>query len=77
MRCMKLDPPDNCPNCGEENIKLHKTYETKHNRIRDLYKCKNCNHLFSAAIGTPMEGLKTLISKITSVIRVRSKGLGQ
>ena len=74
---MKLDHTDSCPHCGEQNIKLHKTYETKHNGIRDLYECKDCNHLFSETTGTPMEGLKTPISKIASVIRVRSEGLGQ
>jgi len=73
---MKLNHADTCPNCGGQTIKIHRIYETIHNGYRELYECQDCHNIFSETYGTPMQGLKTPISKIASVIRVRSEGLG-
>lgn len=73
---MKLNYADTCPSCGKENTKIHRTYETLNNGWRQLYKCNDCQSIFSETTGTPMQDLKTPISKIASVIRVRSEGLG-
>jgi len=74
---MKLSHTDTCPDCGGQNLKIHRIYETMHNGHRELHECKDCQNLFSETCGTPMQGLKNPISKIASVIRVRSEGLGQ
>lgn len=73
---MKLDQTDRCPKCASQNLKNHRTYETVHNGYRQLHECKNCKTVFSETYGTPMNNLKTPMSKIASVIRVRSEGLG-
>ena len=74
---MKLHQTNSCPDCGSQDLKIHRTYETLNNGPRKLYECKDCGNLFSETWGTPMKDLKTPISKIASVIRVRSEGLGQ
>lgn len=74
---MKLNHTNSCPNCSSDNLKIHSTYETLSNGTRKLHECGDCQTQFSETYGTPMQGLKTPISKIASVIRVRSEGLGQ
>jgi transposase-like protein len=73
---MKLHHTDSCPECGSENLESHKIYETIHNGSRTLHKCSDCGGLFSETWGTPMQDLKSPLSKVASVIRVRSEGLG-
>lgn len=74
---MILDLTDNCPTCGSQHLKNHRTYETVHNGCRQLHECEDCQTVFSETYGTPMKNIKTEISKIASVIRVRSEGIGQ
>jgi len=73
---MKLNQTDTCPHCNSTNCKKYKSYETTHNGTRQLYECKDCHTLYSETWGTPMAHLKTPISKVASVFRVRSEGLG-
>jgi len=73
---MKLNHTDTCPDCESRNLKTHRTYETVHNGTRELHECKDCGTLFSETSGTPMEHLKSPLSQVASVIRVRSEGLG-
>ena len=74
---MKLTQTTFCPDCGSDtDQKRNKTYETINNGCRQLYRCGICGYLYSETRGSPMEPLKTPISKVASVIRVRSEGLG-
>ena len=73
---MKLNQTDTCPNCGSDHLANHKTYQTVHNGVRELHECEACGNIFSETWGTPMKNLKSPISKVASVIRVRSEGLG-
>lgn len=57
-------------------LSTYKTYQTVHNGNRKLYQCQSCETVFSETCGTPMENLKSPISKVASVIRIRSEGLG-
>ena len=41
-----------------------------------MFQCKKCTGTFSETHGTPMENLKTPLSKVASVLRVRSEGMG-
>jgi len=74
---MKLHQTNSCPSCGSQDLKNHRRYETVHNGPRELHECKACGTIFSETWGTPMKDLKSPISKVASVIRVRSEGLGQ
>lgn len=73
---MNLDQTATCPDCVSLNLKHHRTYETVHNGPRALHECKDCGNVFSETYGTPMKDLKSPLSKVGSVIRVRSEGLG-
>jgi len=73
---MKLIQTDTCSNCGSDNLIPHRIYNTVHNGCRQLYECGCCGNTFSETWGTPMHNLKSAISKVASVIRVRSEGLG-
>lgn len=73
---MKLTQSDRCPECGSSSQHPHRTYETLHNGVRQLYQCGDCGSLYSELHGSPMAHLKTAISKVASVFRVRSEGLG-
>jgi rubredoxin len=74
---MKIDPTDTCPNCGDDYLIPLQTYLTRHNGSRKLHQCRQCGTVFSETGGTPMQDLKSPISKVASVLRVRSVGLGQ
>ena len=41
-----------------------------------MYQCQECEHNFSETQGTPMAHVKTTLSKVASVFRVRSEGMG-
>ena len=51
-------------------------YSTIHNGDRALYKCRDCVTWFSETRGTPMEHLKSPISRVAAALRIRSEGLG-
>lgn len=73
---MKLDQSNTCPHCGSVELTPNKVYETMHNGARQLFQCQACTELFSETYGTPMAQLKTPLSKVAGVLRVRSEGLG-
>ncbi|MBF0589921.1 MAG: IS1 family transposase [Magnetococcales bacterium] len=51
-------------------------YETVHNGDRRLHQCRSCKVCFSETRGTPMENLKSPISKVAGALKIRSEGLG-
>lgn len=65
-----------CPDCESPSLTLFNRYPTQSNGTRCLYQCNCCGLRFSETAGTPMENLKTPISKVASVIVLRSEGLG-
>jgi len=73
---MKLNHNDTCPHCGSAELKPLQTYKTVHNGSRQLFQCAKCTKTFGETHGTPMEHLKTPISKVASVLRIRSEGMG-
>ena len=73
---MKLNHNDTCPHCGSAEVKALQTYETVHNGFRQLFQCRKCTATFGETYGTPMEHLKSPISKVASVLRIRSEGMG-
>lgn len=67
-------PP--CPNCRSLDVETCKLYPTVHNGARRLYQCTGCETLYSETRSTPMENLKSPISKVASALRIRSEGMG-
>ena len=63
-----------CQKCKSPKIKSN--YETVHNGSRRMYQCQECEHNFSETYGTPMAHVKTPLSKVASVFRVRSERNG-
>ncbi|WP_246327729.1 IS1 family transposase [Candidatus Competibacter phosphatis] len=65
-----------CPVCGSRDTTGHGRYETVHNGTRSLHACTSCGEVFSETTGTPMQGIKTPISKVAAALRLRGEGLG-
>jgi len=74
---MKLNLTDTCPHCGCTELKTRQIYNTIHNGPRHLLECGKCGAVFGETSGTPMAHLKTPLSKVAGVLRVRSEGMGQ
>jgi transposase-like protein len=53
-----------------------KSYETKNNGSRQLYKCEQCNKVFSETINTFLKGIIKPISFIIQVLNARNEGTG-
>jgi len=65
-----------CPECNRDNFKAHTTYTVKEGEQRTLYRCQECNTYFSETKNTPLEGLKTPISRISLVLEAINDGMG-
>jgi transposase-like protein len=72
----ELNQSKKCPSCGSSERKIISYYETVHNGSRRMYQCQECKHNYSETQGTPMAHIKTALSKVASVFRVRSEGMG-
>jgi hypothetical protein len=64
-----------CIECKSNNIHVLTRYKTKSNGIRKLYICSACKKVFSETKNTFMENIKTPISKIATVLEVRTEGV--
>lgn len=73
---MNTDNSIKCPQCGSSDTSYYKKYQTIHNGCRQLLICDNCAACFSETSNTPMENLKTRISKVASALKLRSEGMG-
>lgn len=65
-----------CPACGSRDTAGHGHYETVHNGTRSLHACTSCGVVFSETTGTPMQDIKTPISKVAAALRLRGEGMG-
>jgi transposase-like protein len=72
---MKAHDQTICPNCDSSETSIFKRYNTVHNGTRHLYQCRVYNTCFYET-STPMENLKTPLSKVASALKFRSEGLG-
>jgi transposase-like protein len=64
-----------CPCCGNQDIQAHTTYETKNHGSRQIYHCRSCGNYFSETYLTPMAGLKTPLSRIIEILKMRTSGM--
>ena len=65
-----------CPECQSLKIEPFKKYNTVHNGERSLLKCEECDNVFSETAGTPMQDIKSPLSKVASALKIRSEGMG-
>ena len=65
-----------CLECQSSEVKPFNKYSTVHNGYRQLLKCDECGNVFSETAGTPMQDIKSPISKVASVLKIRSEGMG-
>jgi transposase-like protein len=65
-----------CPVCTSSDIHYHSPYTTKNHGVRVIYKCESCPVYVSETNKTMMEGLKTPVSVIWTVIKARTDGMG-
>ena len=65
-----------CPNCGNEEIRVHTQYTTQAHGPRSIYHCQDCDIYYSETFSTPIAGLTTPLSRIITVLTARSEGMG-
>lgn len=66
-----------CPECNSENPSIHTTYTVLvDGEQRHIHHCKECENFFSETKNTPLEGLRTPLSKIILVIDALNDGIG-
>ncbi|MBS1251986.1 MAG: hypothetical protein MAG451_01022 [Anaerolineales bacterium] len=63
-----------CPDCRSENFKSHTTY-TVHGEQRHIYHCDECGSYFSQTKNTALEGLRTPLSRITTILDAINEGM--
>jgi transposase-like protein len=65
-----------CPECNAEDFKRHTTYTVRDGEQRSIFYCQDCGNYFSETKNTPLAGLKTPLSRISTVIEAVNDGLG-
>jgi transposase-like protein len=65
-----------CPECNSENFKRHCCYTIKSGEARTLFQCQDCSNYFSETKNTPLEGLKTAVSRMSLVLEAINDGMG-
>ena len=65
----------NCPNCISENVRFDYEYKTASNGYRKILFCRDCGFSFSETKSTFLQGIRTSISTIWSVLNARTEGL--
>ena len=64
-----------CPGCTSNDVHFHTHYTTRHNGLRTIYHCRNCDIFYSETFATPIAGLRTPLSRIIEVLKARSEGM--
>jgi transposase-like protein len=65
-----------CPECNSEDIKPHTAYTVSSGERRYIYHCRDCGNYFSETKNTPLEGLRTPLSRITTILDAINDGMG-
>lgn len=64
-----------CPCCASDNVHSHASYNTQAYGQRTIFHCRQCGVYFSETFATPISGLRTPLSRIISIINVRTEGM--
>ena len=65
-----------CTECGSDNLRVHMTYTILSGENRKLYQCKECETYFSETKNSALAGLRTPLSKISTVLHALNEGMG-
>jgi transposase-like protein len=65
-----------CAECNSANIKPHTGYTVGSGEQRYIYHCQDCGSYYSETKNTPLEGLKTPLSRITMILNAINDGMG-
>lgn len=65
-----------CPQCYTDNSTVHTTYQIQGGQTRYILHCRTCGHYFAETSGTPLEGLRTPLSRIQQILSAVHEGLG-
>ena len=65
-----------CPCCASTDVRQHTRYTTQNHNLRTIYHCRECDIYFSETFATPMAGLTTPLSRIITILKARSEGMG-
>jgi len=65
-----------CPCCGNNESRSHSRYKTLAYGERTIYHCFECDIYFSETFATPMARLTTPLSRIITILKARSEGMG-
>lgn len=65
-----------CPECHNKELKPHTTYTVGGGEQRQIFKCKKCGNHFSETKNTPIQGLRTPLSVIITILNTLHEGLG-
>ncbi|MBU0493064.1 MAG: hypothetical protein KKA73_25410 [Chloroflexi bacterium] len=65
-----------CPECGASDLDPHTTYIVLAGEQRRIYHCPTCGAYFSETKNTPLAGLRTRLSRITTVLDALNDGMG-
>ncbi len=65
-----------CPGCRSTNVKVYKAYMTQNHGSRHVYRCEECEKVFSETKQTFLEGLNTPLSQVWQVLEARTEGMG-
>ena len=65
-----------CPCCASKAVYPHTRYPTQDHGLRTIYHCPSCDIYFSETLDTPIAGLKTPLSRIITIFKARSDGMG-
>ena len=76
MSIMETNDTPLCPHCQSKETVAFMRYDTVNNGERTLFRCPACSTCFSETRGTPMENLKSPISKVAAALKIRCEGLG-
>ena len=68
--------PVRCPMCGTQEVKLHTFYKVKSGERRGVYWCPSCKQHFSETKNTFLEGLRTPLSRICTILNALNDGMG-
>lgn len=65
-----------CPTCNSSEYKGHCRYTIQSGEVRWIYRCVQCGSYFSETKDTFLEGLRTPLSRISTILDALNDGMG-
>lgn len=65
-----------CPECNSTQFKRPTSYTIQNGEQRIIYRCQACGNYFSETKNTPLEGLRTPLSRVAMILEAVNDGMG-